>query len=207
MKKTAFIILGILITAQLLIPASMILKHERVLRIGELYRFKTRPIDPSDPLQGRYIQLGFENDYIPVITGTNTVAPKCGERVYVTLAADTDSFCKLTGWSRKKPETNDYLKLKYSGYRNHWGRKTMICTTLGLGFELPFDHFYMNENKAPQAEQLTRRRRLGLQHGTENTNQYTNCWVNVRILNGTALIEDVLVDGTPIRELAAQPAK
>ncbi len=202
MKKTAFIILGVLLTAQLLIPASMILKHERILRTGTLYRFKTRPIDPADPFQGRYVQLGFENDYIPGIN-KNESSPKYNERVFVRLGIETNGLCVLKSWSRTRPENNDYLKLKYRGSRSRWNRETRTSKHLGLRFELPFDRFYMEESKAPRAEQLVRSTRIDL--FGENTNLVTNCWANVRVLNGAALIEDVLVDGTPIRELAAQP--
>jgi len=203
MKKTAFIILGILIAAQLLIPASMILKHERILRTGTLYRFKTRPIDPADPFQGRYVQLGFKNDYIPAIN-KNTPAPKRNEKVFVSLETGTDGLCVLKSWSRTHPKSGNYLKLKYTGTRNQWNRDTKKNTYLGLRFHLPFNRFYMDENKAPRAEKMVRGIRINLNEPA-NTNLVTNCWANVRVLNGAALIEDVLVDGTPIRELAARP--
>lgn len=77
---------------------------------------------------------------------------------------------------------------------------------LGLGFKLPFDRFYMEESKAPRAEKLLPGSRFGRAQPS-GTNQVTNCRANVRILNGTALIEDVLVDGTSIKELAGQPRK
>jgi len=201
MRKAAFIILGILITAQLLIPVSMILKHEQILRTGVLYRFKTRPIDPADPLQGRYVQLGFENDYI--VAPTNAVEPARNEYVYVTLDTDPDGLCTLTGWSRERPEHGDYLKLKYWGKKYNWSAKDDGQRYPGLQFKLPFDRFYMDENKAPRAEKLVQTRRIDLSE--ENTNPVTNCWANVKVLNGAALIEDLLVDGTSIRKLTIQP--
>ncbi len=205
MKKTAFIILGIVLAAQLLIPASMILKHERILRTGELYRFKTRPIDPADPFQGRYVWLGFENDYIPGIN-KNEPSPKYNERVFVSLGAGSDDLCVLKSWSRTQPETGDYLKLKYTGTRTQWNPDTKKSTYMGLRFHLPFNRFYMDENKAKRAERIVRRTTIDL-FEPANTNLVTNCWANVRVLNGAALIEDVLVDGTPIRELAGEPSE
>lgn len=195
MKKTALLILGIVAALQLLVPASMILKHERILREGELYRFRTRPIDPADPFQGRYVRLGFENDYIP---GTNEKeqAPEHNDRVFVTLSTDAEGFCQMKGWSRTKPETGAFLKLTYSGPKHDWNRPTQKSTYKGLWFRLPFDRFYMEESKAPRAETLVR-------EGTRNT----NCWAAVRVLNGTALIENVYIAGTPIRELAAREKK
>lgn len=206
MRKTALLLLGILIIAQLLIPASMILKHERILRTGVLYRFKTRPVDPADPLQGRYVRLGFEHDYIPSTTGTNTVTPNRKEHVYVTLDSGADGFCELTGWSRTKPESGDYLKLKYWGFEYDWREENQALRCKGLRFDLPFNRFYMEESKAPRAEKMLPGFRGSLRQ-SPNTNLVTNCWVTVRVLNGEALIEDLLIDGTPIRELAGQPAK
>ncbi len=203
MKKTLLLIFGITVALQLLIPASMILKHEKVMRDGSLYRFKTHPIDPADPFQGRYVWLGFENDYI--IAPTNAVEPAYNERVYVTLDTDPDGLCKLTGWSRNKPEHGDYLKLKYWGEKYNWNAKDKSQRHLGLQFKLPFDRFYMDESKAPNAERLVRSVTLNLFE--ENTNLVTNCWANVKILNGTGLIEDVLVDGTSIRDFIAQSEK
>jgi len=193
MRTIVLLVLGIVVALQLLVPASMISKHERILRTGELYRFKTEPIDPADPFQGRYVRLGFENDYIP---GTNEKeqAPEYNERVFVTLATNADGFCRLTGWSRTKPETGAFLKLTYFGPKHDWNRQAR--TYKGLWFRLPFDRFYMEEKKAPRAETLVR-------EGTRNT----NCWATVRILNGAALIENVYVGGTPIRELAVQSKK
>jgi len=195
MKKTAFIILGVVIAAQFLIPVSMILKHERVLRTGELYRFKTRPIDPADPFQGRYIWLGFEDDYISGVT-ENEPAPEYNERVFVTLGTDPEGFCQLTNWSRTQPETGAFLKLKSNGSGYRWDSEVKENVYLGLRFKLPFTHFYMDETKAPRAEKLVR-------EGTRTT----NCWASVRVLNGAALIEDVYVEGTPIRELSGYPEK
>lgn len=189
--------------AQLLIPASMILKHERILRDGTLFRFKTNPIDPSDPFQGRYVQLNFESDYIPSTAGINAVTPNPRERVYVTLDPDSDGFCKLTGWSRTKPESGNYLKLKYQGLEYDWREKNQALRCKGLRFDLPFDRYYMEENKAPHAEKMLSGARSN-RFQPPSTNRVTNCWVTVRVLKGTARIEDLLIDGTPVRELVSQ---
>lgn len=197
MKKTLLLILGLTVTAQFLIPASMILKHERILRKGTAYRFKTRPIDPADPFLGRYVRLQFENDYI--VAPTNAIEPAYNELIYVTLNTDADGYCELTGWSRNKPKNGDWLKLKY------WHRTTFRAPgeQNKLRFSLPFNRFYMEESKAPRAEKIARRSVINLSDPA-STNLSTNCWAEVRVWNGAALIEDVLIDGTAIRDLAGQ---
>lgn len=200
MKKTLLMILGLTVAVQFLIPASMILKHERILRDGTLCRFKTRPIDPADPFQGRYVRLWFKNDYISATTGTNTVTPKWNERVYITLGTNTLGFCELKNWSRTRPEHNNYLKLKFTSHIT-WPTNAVPK----LKFDLPFDRFYMDENKAPRAEKIVRS--INLNRTEKDSDRATNCWANVRVLNGVALIEDVLIDGTSIRDLSNQPMK
>lgn len=179
MKKRALLILGLLLAAQLLIPAAMIVKHERILRTGELYRFKTRPIDPADPWQGRYVQLQFD-EAVRYQTQSSQPVPERNERVFVILGTDADGFCQIKGWSRTKPKSGNYLKLTYTGFP----------------LRLPFNRFYMEESQAPRAETLAR-----------EATRSTNCWANVRILNGDARIEDVLIGGTSLRELAGQPRR
>jgi uncharacterized membrane-anchored protein len=197
MKKTTLLIFCLMLGAQLLIPTSMILKHERILRTGARYQFKTNPIDPADPFQGRYVWLGFRNSRILGVP-ENASEPRYGEKVYVRLETTPDGFCELTDWSREKPEQGDFLKLKYT-----YSSKHKDTATKDLRFNLPFNRFYMEENKAPHAEQLVRQA-TRIQLDTETTDTTTNCWANVRILNGDALIEDVLVNGESIKKLASQ---
>ena len=60
------IFFGLLIVAQVAVPLQMIQQRETVLREGELFRFKTEPIDPADPFQGRYVWLQIEDDFVPI---------------------------------------------------------------------------------------------------------------------------------------------
>ena len=79
------------------------------------------------------------------------------------------------------------------GLKRRWNRGTNQNIHQGMRFDLPFDRFYMDEAKAPRAETLAR----------ESTRQ-TNCWANVRILNGDAVLEDVYAEGQSLRQLAVK---
>lgn len=193
MKKTALLILGLLALAQLLVPAAMILKHERILRQGELFRFKTAPLDPADPFQGRYVLLNFDSDSIR-IASTNAPAPGRKERVYVVLGTDAEGFCELKEWSRTRPESGAFLKTTSYGIGNERNPVTEKWDVPAIRFDLPFDRFYMDEEKAPRAEALAR----------EET-RATNCWAAVRVYKGAALIEDVFIGDISLRTLAARP--
>jgi uncharacterized membrane-anchored protein len=192
MKKWSLIALGLLIAAQIAVPFHMIRDRENTLRNGELFQFRTRPIDPADPFQGRYVWLAYEDDYIPGPKDQKTDL-KYREPVYVVLETGPDGFAKLADWSRDRPAEGHYLRTRYTGYRSQWNRETKKSIHKGIRFDFPFDRFYMEESKAPRAEKLAR-------DATRNT----NCWANVRILDGKAVIEDVFAEGQSLRILAAE---
>jgi hypothetical protein len=62
-----------------------------------------------------------------------------------------------------------------------------------IRIDIPFNRFYMDENKAPRPKRLAR-------EATRNT----NCWANARILNGKAGIEDVFAEGQSLRDLTTE---
>jgi uncharacterized membrane-anchored protein len=180
----------LVITAQLAVPFRMIQSRETVLEKGELFRFKTRPIDPADPFQGRYVRLGIQNDYIPRDKKDQSKF-KYNTPVYASVETDNDGFAHFTEMTREHPETDSFLKTRYRGSRRRWHEETKKHIYLGDRIDIPFDRFYMDEAKAPRAEQIARQ--------SANT---TNCWVNVRIYKGKAVIEDVFAEGQSLKILA-----
>jgi len=192
MKKLSLILLGIMILAQFTVPYSMIHNRENILRKGELFRFKTRPIDPADPFQGRYVWLSFTEDYIPT-PENKKLDIHYKTPIYAILETDDDGFAYFTDWSREKPMDGHFLKTRYLGVRSDWNRETKSRTHKGLRIDIPFDRYYMDEEKAPRAEQLARDATLN-----------TNCWANIRILNGKAVIENVFAEGQSLRDLATE---
>ncbi len=196
MRKTHLFLLGVLAAAQFAVLAAMISGKERVLRDGEAFRFKTRPIDPADPFRGRYVSLGFEEDHIPLPPG-ETPALACRQVLYAGIATGPDGFARFSGWSRERPSSGPYLKTRYRGDHFVYDQTAKTSVRKGLRVEMPFDRFYMDEAKAPRAEQAVR-----------DATRVTNCWAEVRILDGKAVIEDVFAEGRSIRALAAAaPAK
>lgn len=195
MKTIFATLLGVLILVQLAVLASMISGKERILRDGERFRFKTRPIDPADPFQGRYVWLGFEDDYVPVPHGQATDL-RHREPIYATVETGAEGFARFSGWSRERPATGAFLKTRYLGAHNAWDPATRKSSSKGLRIDLPFNRYYMEEAKAPRAEQAVR-----------DATRSTNCWVNVRILNGKAVVEDVFAKGQSLRDLTAKEDK
>ncbi len=178
MKKLPLILLGLLIAVQFAVPLSMIRSWENVLRNGKLFRFKTRPIDPADPFQGRFVRLGIPS-YVENRAGQSTPL-NARPAVYVTVENDDEGFAAFSEWSLEKPEGENYLKTRIRYFPQG-----------GINIGIPFDRYYMDEAKAPRAERLVR-------SATRNT----NCWVEVRILDGKAVIENVFAEGQSLRDLA-----
>ncbi|OGV34412.1 MAG: hypothetical protein A2020_05050 [Lentisphaerae bacterium GWF2_45_14] len=178
MKKRLLIALFILATlAQFAVPSSMIYKYETVLGNGEVFRFKTAPVDPSDPFRGKYVTLSIENDSVK---NTGHLF-SYGESVFLVVENDKDGFAYFSKASKEKPATSNYYKT-----RCKWADGGEIRVQIG------FDRYYMNEEKAPEAERRYNARR---------SKDASPSWVSVRILNGTAVIEDLFINGVSVNEL------
>ncbi len=192
MKKLSLILLLILVAAQFAVPFSLIQRKEHILRDGKVFRFLTRPIDPADPFQGRYVRLGFKHDHIPW-SETDSVDLGYKAKIYALIETGDDGFARFTGWSQEKPAQGNYLETRYRGPYQRWNSETKSSVYKGMRIDIPFDRFYMDEAKAPHAEALAR-----------DSSRTTNCWAEVRIMDGKAVIEDVFAEGQSLRELAAQ---
>jgi uncharacterized membrane-anchored protein len=157
---------------QLLIPASMIGKREATLRAGTPYRFKTRPVDPHDPFRGRYVALRFEE-------GSARIADekvRRGQKLFVEVNEGEDGFAKLGKASRKRPDKSDYIKVR----ANYSTGGTNVTVSL------PFDRYYMNEKRAPEAERA---------YWDNNRGTNRNTFALVKVLNGMAVTEGLYIDG------------
>lgn len=178
----------VLAMVQVSIPVGMILGHERVLQQGEIYRFKTAPVDPYDIFQGRYVSLRFEERSIKT-----KLDVKRKQWVYVQMQKDAQGFAQFSKLSVTAPVNGDYLKLQINsidGDRVH--------------LDIPFDRYYLNENQAQAAEDAYRR----LSRDNEAT---VNAYAQVRVYQGQAVLEELYLKGQPVydyllKESAAQTA-
>jgi uncharacterized membrane-anchored protein len=162
---------------QIAVPLSMIAHRERTLIEGEAFRFKTAPVDPYDAFRGRYVALRIEQSSVMT---TNAAAYRHGQTVYALLEKDQNDFSRITGVSVDRPHGRPYVTAEV-GYS--------YGTNLNLN--LPFDRYYMSEDKAPKAESAYRR-------NSTRTNQ--NTFVTVRVMDGFAVLEELYIGGMPIKE-------
>jgi uncharacterized membrane-anchored protein len=188
MRSWLIPVLVVVAAGQLAIPAYMIHRQETTLREGRAYKFKTAPMDPYDAFRGRYVALRFEQDHAPC-PGTNQVYRWV--KAYARIEEGPDGFAVVRELLLQPPSTGEYFKVQmtYQG----WGSNTNTAY-----FIMPFDRYYMEETKAPQAE------RAYWEHNRRGaTNQTTYALVRVR--NGYAALENVIVAGKPIAEFATKP--
>ncbi|HOY17884.1 MAG TPA: GDYXXLXY domain-containing protein [Haliscomenobacter sp.] len=165
----------LLALVQLYFPGKMVYDSNKVLWLGQAFKFETRPVDPADPFRGRYVALNF--------AATQFEAPaesawQRNETVFVLLETDAAGYAKIKGLSRSKPAQQEaYVSAKVSYV---WKNQVTLF--------YPFSRFYMEEGKAQKAEIIYRRVNAG--------------YALVKVYKGEAVLEDVLVKGKSLRELA-----
>jgi len=174
------IILGLL---HLGVVGHRVIDSELILRRGIAFRFQTAPVDPYDLFRGRYVALDFPQDNIDQTVFANFPKTDWYERrrIWVAIEADLDGFAKITRWSDKPMPGENAFAVKAGRYYNG-----------NVRVEFPFTRFFMEESITPEAEAAYRR--------ANTRGQATRCWAVVRIRNGTALIEDLVIDDVPIQE-------
>jgi uncharacterized membrane-anchored protein len=173
-----FILFVVLALIQLSVPAAMVFKNQSVLNSGTAYKFKTRPIDPTDPFRGKYITLSFDMNKA---TTTDTLWQNSTD-IYVYLKTDSLGYAAVKSVSPFKTNTDDdFVIAQTYGYY----QKSNV-----IDFMLPFDRFYMEESKAYPAEMAYRKAsRQGLANNT---------YALVYVKNGYSVLEDVFINDVPI---------
>ena len=186
MKQKLIIgLLFILVLLQIASPLYMIVKRELVLKNGIAFRFKTVPIDPSDPFRGRYISLRVEANKAPKPQG---VALELGQKVYAQIVVDENGYAEISQITTQKPKAPAFLDAKISSFGD--GNEVFL--------DLPIDRYYMEEKAAPQAEKIYR------EH-SEHDKQ--DAYVIVKVKNGFAVVEGLYIGGQKIENLLLKRLK
>jgi len=163
---------------QLAVPGWMIYEQEQTLRLGKEYKFQTEPVDPYDLFRGRYVALRFKAEQVD--QGAQKMGNDefpYGTKVYVAVKTNTEGFAEVERVSRT-PLSGD----------NVFQATIQYCNRLNF----PFSRYYMEESRAPQAEDAYRTA------NRRNSKQQT--WAVVRVWNGNAALADLVIDGQPIHD-------
>jgi len=181
MRNITLLLFIVMCLAQWLVPGKMIYDSEHVISNGTLYKFKTQPIDPSDPFRGKYITLNFEAN---TITLSDSAGWQQGEEVFITFTTDSAGFAKAETISREEPTAGHYL-LTSVNY-------TTTQEPFKVFFKLPFDRFYLEESKASQAEQL---------YWQAQRDSTQVAYGLVSIGPGTAVLQNVMINDRSVVEV------
>ncbi len=167
------VVFALVCVAQLSVPATMILRAEKTIVEGRLYRFQTAPYDPVDLARGRYVRLTFPDVQEEVSHGPGEYA--VGDTVYARVGEHEDGFARVIAVGTTPPESDDWFETVVASAGEH-----------GVRVALPFDRFYLPEDRAPIAEKLYR------ESDPERT------WAEVRIHEGRAVMVDLVLNGVPV---------
>lgn len=168
------ILFGFICAVQLGVIGVSIWSYERILKEGEVYFFTVLPLDPYDAFRGRYVTLRFENANKAPANDAPTA--ERNSKAYAMLE-HTQERDRIKEVRFHKPASGDFLEVDV--------RSAMVTqkasATNVVSFSLPFDRFYLREDKAPQAEKLLRQ-----QSGVKVR-------AKLRVLEGKGVIEDLMV--------------
>ena len=170
MKYWRLIVFVLVAFAQLAVPGSLIWKREHTLRQGNVWKFRTAPVDPVDVFRGRYVALHFDIETQEVSPPANS---NSGDTIFVTLKSNAEGFAEIDQVLATRPAGDDFMEARL----------------LGKTIALPFDKYWVTERDAPAAE--TAYRNL-----SRRGNQ--NAYVSVRVFRGDAAIEQLYLDNQPL---------
>jgi hypothetical protein len=185
--RPANVVFVIAVVAQWLLPLAGVWRHERILARGTVVRIRCAAPDPYDPLRGRFLAIRPEQTEFPKPDGM----PEAGSvPVWATFIADTAGLSTIESLSLEPISGPAVIRLvaRFPG----WDRKRETVT-----LEWPVDRFYLNERFAADAD-----RRLAdwFRAGKKPV-------VELRLLDGRAVLADVLMDGVSIGAVVRQSSE
>ena len=135
----------------------MILDREDILEHGKAYKFRTQPVDPNDPMRGKYITLGFVDDFIEIQGDSSFLG---AHEIFVIVEENDLGFAIIENIGLNEPsDDTDFVKAKIS-------QVSYYEDTANIYIQYPFDRYYMEEFKAQQKKcTLSQHETLLPQHG------------------------------------------
>lgn len=185
-KNLLFSVFAIMVLAQWLVPTKMIWDSESTLAAGTTYKFKTRPIDPSDPFRGKYVTLSYDASVFS--TDSSNVFFQ-NQIVFATITNDTIGFAQILKLDTIAPPHGQYVEAKVSNtYVDSDDQRKVFL-------KFPFEKFYVEESKAAAAEQAYWR-------ASRDSSQ--QAYAVIRINDGNAVLQDVIINGKPIAAIVRE---
>jgi len=186
MKLLYYAAIGLVFLTQWLVPANMIYKREKILAQGRIFKFLIEPVDPENPLTGRYLSLNFKEQQLKKAHKDKNYRPHFTQQMYILLEKDKDGFEIVKDVQSNKPaDEGEYVKAAVHVYSPENDSTSYRIT-------YPFENYYLDEYKAPKADSIFSWRR-------RDSSQVS--YAIVSVLDGEAVIRDVMINGKSIREV------
>ncbi len=187
-------------------PIWTIWKFESRRIPSQEFLFQCAVYDPYDPMRGRYVQLSFDQEQITLSQALPTDY-RSHDFCYAVLETDrTDGYAKIVRLVISQDEVlSGEWALKLST-DEIW---TRAPDTLDkddsnqhpYSLRLPFKRYFVNERIAPKADKLLN----ALVVSSSGKEPEARVALKVRVLaTGDYAVEDLLVDGRPLREVVAE---
>ena len=176
MNKRMKLLWGVVVVLQLAAPLYLAWRWETTLSLGRAYKFQAAPVDPYDPVRGRYVALGFAEQKATISAEHNLTS---GRPAYVKLKTDDGGFARIEQVSPDMPDDQ----------QDDWIRASVFLQRKDtVSVRWPFARYYLPEKLAPEAEKAYRKA------------DKKNTWAVVRVHNGDAVLETLVIDGEDVRQ-------
>jgi hypothetical protein len=174
---------ALMVIVQLSVPVKMVMDSNAVVEQGGLYKFKTAPVDPKDPFRGNYVWLRYEAETYPT---EGPIDFDRGEAVFALIGEGADGYAEIEQLHRDEPVVANYLKAEVRSVDKVGGTVSLV---------FPFTKFFMHEEKAEVAE------RIFFESLRDST---TSTYALISVYQGEGILQDVMIDGTSLRDLAGE---
>lgn len=170
---------------QWLAPLLQVVRYERVLKQGAVVRMECEAPDPYDLLRGRYLAVRVRPEEIKGVKAD--LAFGRGDTAFAALELDEAGMVKSVRLDREKPQSGTFATVTVlSSYHD-----SSAADEATVRIAWPFDRLYLNENLAPTADQWYR----------DNIRAEKPILADLRVLDGRAVLVDLLQDGKSFRKL------
>lgn len=187
MKALLWIAFVGMVVAQWYVPLSLVTKSETTLSEGKEFRFKTMPVDPTDPFRGKYITLDFEASNYKVSDTSKKFEPD--ELVFASIKEDSAGYAVIDSLYEFYPADETLsVVIARIGYAYVFPENRQE-----INIRFPFDRLYLEESKAPDAERIYWQNRVA----TDSLTSYAV----VRIHESNAVLVDVMLNDVSIKKL------
>ncbi|MCL1856980.1 MAG: GDYXXLXY domain-containing protein [Kiritimatiellaeota bacterium] len=186
-KQFKYLLAGVVvlgIAVQFAIPIRMITHREAILRKGVRVCFEAAAVDPFDVFRGRYVEIRL-TEFTRRDLGYDGTPSAW---LYAMVETNALGVAQIANVAVTPPSQQDtvYLRVKEERY----------SYSSNVRLKNPFNRFYMPEKYAPVAEEIYRE-----MSARSSTNSVL---LAVRIYCGEGVVEDLLVNGTPMLKAAQQ---